>query len=191
MYLKQLVDTKKTIFSVDDLRQIWQIKNKNYLKTIVARLFKSGKITRIKRGIYTISNNYNIYELANKIKSPSYVSLETVLQKKGIIFQDYSSSVYAISNNTTSIKIGKNTFKYFKIKDEILFNPLGIENEDFVNIASVERAIVDRIYLTPGYYFDNLREVNIKELKKISQIYNKRTQREIKNIIRFIEKNYA
>jgi len=191
MYLKQLVDTKKTIFSVDDLRQIWQIKNKNYLKTIVARLFKSGKITRIKRGIYAISNNYNIYELANKIKSPSYISLETILQKKGIIFQDYSNSVYAISNNTISIKVGKNTFKYFKIKDEILFNPLGIENEDFVNIASAERAIVDRIYLTPGYYFDNLREVNIKKLKKISQIYNKRTQREIKNIIRFIERNYA
>jgi len=191
MYLKQLVDTKKTIFSVDDLRQIWQIKNKNYLKTIVARLFKSGKITRIKRGIYTISNNYNIYELANKIKSPSYISLETVLQKKGIIFQDYSNNIYAVSNNTISIKVGKNTFKYFKIKDEILFNPSGIENEDFVNIASVERAIADRIYLTPGYYFDNLREVNIKKLKKISQIYNKRTQREIKNIIRFIEKNYA
>ncbi len=191
MYLKQLIDTKKTIFTIDDLRQIWQIKDKNYLKTVINRLFKSAKITRVKRGIYAVNNDYNIYELANKIKSPSYVSLETVLQKKGIVFQDYSNSIYTISDNTTNIKVGKNTFKYFKIKDEILFNPLGVENEDFVNIASVERAIVDRIYLTPGYYFDNLRKVNIKKLKKISQIYNKRTQREIKNIIRFIEKNYA
>jgi predicted transcriptional regulator of viral defense system len=191
MYLKPLIDTKQTVFNVDDLRQIWQVEDKNYLKTIIARLFKSGKIIRIKRGVYAINKNYNKYELASKIKSPSYISLETVLQKNGIIFQDYSKSIYNISNNTVKKKVQGTVFKYFKIKDDILFSPLGIEKNNFINIASTERAIADRVYLTPGYYFDNLREVDTKKLKQISKIYNKRTQMEIKEIIRFIQKNYA
>ena len=191
MYLKPLIDTKQTVFNVDDLRQIWQVEDKNYLKTIIARLFKSGKIIRIKRGVYAINKNYNKYELASKIKSPSYISLETVLQKNGIIFQDYSKSIYNISNNTVKKKVQGTVFKYFKIKDDILFSPLGIEKNNFITIASTERAIADRVYLTPGYYFDNLREVDTKKLKQISKIYNKRTQMEIKEIIRFIQKNYA
>ena len=191
MYLKQLLDTKKTVFSIDDLRQIWQIKDRNYLKTIISRLFRSGKIIRIKRGIYAISEDYNIYELVTKIKSPSYISLETVLQKEGVIFQDYSKSVYAVADNTVKIKVKDIVFRYFKIKNDILFSPVGIKKKNFINIASTERAIADRVYLTPGYYFDNLRKVDVKKLKEISTIYNKRTQSEIKKIIRFIQKNYA
>lgn len=191
MYLKQLFSTKKTIFNIDDLRQIWKIQNKDYLKTVVNRLFKRGDILRIKRGIYTLNMDYNIFELSGKIKKPSYVSLETVLQKNGVIFQDYSESVYAVSNNTMQFKIEDIKFYYFKISDDILFNPLGIENKDTYNIASTERAIADRVYLTPNYYFDNLRNIDIENLKKISKIYNKRTQKEIKKIIKFIQKKYA
>ncbi len=191
MYLKQLIDTKKTVFDVNDLKQIWQIKNSNYLKTMTHRLFKSGKIIRIRRGIYAINQDYNVYELSNKIKKPSYTSMETVLQKNGVVFQDYSNSVYAVSNNTKTIKIKNVAFKYFKIKDDILFSPLGIERSGSINIASTERAIGDRVYLTPNYYFDNLRNVDTKKLEKISKIYNQRTQQEIKKIIRFIQKEYA
>jgi predicted transcriptional regulator of viral defense system len=191
MYLKPLINTKQTVFNVGDLRQIWQIEDKNYLKTIITRLFKAEKIIRIKRGVYAINKDYSEYELSSKIKSPSYISLETVLQKNGVIFQDYSKSIYNISNNTVKNKVQGTMFRYFKIKDDILFNPLGIEKNNFINIASTERAIADRVYLTPGYYFDNLRKVNVKKLKQISKIYNKRTQLEIRGIIRFIQKNYA
>ncbi len=30
MYLKQLIDAKKTIFSVENLRRVWQVEDKNY-----------------------------------------------------------------------------------------------------------------------------------------------------------------
>ena len=189
MYLKQLIITNKTVFSVDDLRQIWQIQNKDYLKTVINRLFKRAEIFRIKRGLYAINKAYNIFELANKIKKPSYISLETVLQKNAVIFQDYSASVYSLSNNTVQFEVNKIKFNYFKLKEEILFNPLGIINKNTYNIASTERAIADRVYLTANYYFDNLRNVDIKKLKNISKIYNKRTQAEIKKIIKFIKKN--
>ncbi|MCK5415860.1 hypothetical protein KAI92_00345 [Candidatus Parcubacteria bacterium] len=187
MYLKQLIRTNKTVFSVNDLRLIWKIKDKNYLKTIINRLFKRGELIRVKRGIYSIKSLYNTFELASKIKVPSYISLETVLQKKSVIFQDYSNSVYSVSNNTIQYEVDKIRFNYFKLKDEILFNPLGVENKGIFNIASMERAVADRVYLTPGYYFDNLRGIEIKKLKNISKIYNKRTQKEIDGIIQFVK----
>ena len=188
MYLKQLIITNKTVFSVGDLRQIWQIQNKDYLKIVINRLFKRKEIFRIKRGLYAINKIYNIFELANKIKKSSYISLETVLQKNAVIFQDYSANVYSLTNNTAQFKINKVKFNYFKLKEEILLNPLGIINKNTYNIASTERAIVDRVYLTANYYFDNLRNVDIKKLKNISKIYNKRTQTEIEKIIKFIKK---
>jgi len=191
MYFKQIISTKKTVFNISDLRQIWQIQNKNYLKIIINRLFKRGEIIRLKRGIYAINSDYNVFELSNKIKKTSYVSLETVLVKNGVIFQDYSKSIYAVSDNTVNFIINDIKYYYFKLADAILLNPLGIENKNTFSIASVERAIADKIYLTPNYYFDNLRNVDVKKLKKISEIYNKRTREEIKKIIRFIQKNYA
>jgi len=107
------------------------------------------------------------------------------LQREAVVFQDYSSSVYALSNNTVQYKIHGIKFSYYKIKDEILFNSLGIENKNNFQIASTERAIADRVYLTPNYYFDNLRKIDIKKLRIISQIYNKRTRKEIEKIINY------
>jgi hypothetical protein len=50
-------------------------------------------------------------------------------------------------------------------------------------MATKERAICDRIYLTPSYYFDNLSNLNIKLLEKLSTIYNNSTNLRIKKLI--------
>jgi len=50
-------------------------------------------------------------------------------------------------------------------------------------IASAERALCDRVYLTPGYYFDNLRSINRDKVEEIASIYNnKRLLLEIKKL---------
>jgi len=60
---------------------------------------------------------------------------------------------------------------------------MGINYIDGYRIASIERAICDRIYLTPGYYFDNLRNVNWNVVEKIAKIYdNKRMLLDIKKL---------
>ena len=161
------------------------------MKTIINRLFERKEIFRIKKGIYVLGDDYNVFELSNKIKTQSYISLETVLQKEGVIFQDYSNSISAISNNTKEYNINKIKFTYSKIKDDIFFNPLGIKNKGGYNFASKERAVADRIYLNSGYYFDNLKNIDIQKLEKISKIYNKRTTQEIKKLIKSIRKQNA
>ncbi len=192
MYLGQLVKSKKTVFSTNDLAKLFLVKNRNYLKTVISRLCQRGDLMRIGRGFYALDRDFNSWELANKLKVPSYVSLETVLQKRGVIFQDYGQTVFSISDNSLRKKVAGWTFEYSKIKETVLANPLGVERESGVWVATVERALCDRIYLTPGYYFDNLRGLNLELLSSLSQIYNKRTKKEILEIINQLKKqNYA
>lgn len=120
--------------------------------------------------------------MLNKLKRPSYVSLETVLFNKNIIFQDFSKIITSVSSNSYVEKIEKIEYRYLKIKNEILTNPIGIINEDKVHIATAERAICDVLYFNKKFYFDNLNDINKELLLKISQIYNKRVIKEVKEI---------
>lgn len=183
-YLKELLDSSQTVFTLRDLGKIWDIENPAYLKVVLSRLNKRREIERLQRGIYVISRNYDKFELANKLKAPSYVSLETILQKENIVFQKYGQIIFSVSNNTLVKIIDGMKFEYSKIAMEILSNPIGIEIQNGAFVASPERAVCDRIYLSPNYFFDNLRQVNLQKLEQISQIYNKRVQKEVKKIIK-------
>ncbi len=172
--LKKLIESGNTVFSTEDLAKILQIENRKYLALVTYRMTKRGEIKRIKKGVYVLHDKYNILELANKLKRPSYVSFEYILFKKGIIFQDFSNIITSASNNTLSFSLNGKTFKYFKLKDDILTNPIGIEIENNVAIASVERALCDTIYLRGNIYLDNLDPINKELFLKIAKNYNKR-----------------
>jgi len=182
MSLNLLLQSRKTVFRVSDIGKILNITNNNYLLVHVNRLKKRGVIAMIKKGIYALSNGYDEFELANKIKIPSYVSLQTMLFKHGIIFQDFSDTITSVSNNTVSLKIkGKNYF-YHKIKNEILTNPTGVVTENQVRMAIPERAIADTIYLFKDFYFDNIENIDKKLLLSIGKNYNQQVFYKIKKI---------
>jgi hypothetical protein len=172
MKISKLLQTNKTIFKSKEIGDILGIENSNYLKVVIKRAKERNEIQSIRKGLYVLSGNYNVYELANKIKTPSYVSLETVLQSKGVIFQDYSNTIFSVSNNSEIKKVGDKSFEYFKIKNETLGNMKGINRENSCLVASVERALCDRVYLSPGYYFDNLRGIDWNKALEIAKIYN-------------------
>lgn len=185
MYLKQLTISGKTVFSLEDLGKIWRIEDKNYLKVVASRLFQRGALLRIRRGLYALRETYDPFELANKLKTPSYVSLETVLQQENVVFQDYRVVIFSISNNTILKKTSGVTFRYCKINNAALSNPLGIVRIGQAVIATAERAVCDRIYLSPRYYFDNLRGLDMEKLVAISKIYgNARVEKEVEELIR-------
>lgn len=181
MYLKKLVATKKTVFSVADLQQLFNLDDANYTRVVVSRMVKMGELKRVYRGIYSYRDEYNHWELANKIKTPSYVSLESVLVKFGVIFQDYGERIYSVSTNTVVKRTVGEEFFYQKLKADILSNPIGIEFGQGV-YASPERAVCDRLYLTPGYFFDNLDSLDKNKLITIAEIYNKRVYQEVKEL---------
>lgn len=182
----KILNTGKTVFTKKDLEKILSFDNKKALDIFLYREKNKGFLERIFYWIYVLKN-YDILELASKIRKKSYISLETVLKKQWVIYQ-YYDEIFLVSDDNLEKQVWKTKFKFHKIKDTVLLNQLWIEYKNNYMIAWIERAICDRIYLSKNYYFDDLSDVNFIKLEEISKIYNnKRVVSEVNKLI----KNYA
>jgi predicted transcriptional regulator of viral defense system len=138
---------------------------------------QKGQLYSIRRGLYARDKNYDKYELATKIFTPSYISLETVLLQAGVIFQ-YYSTIFVATYQTRDIECDGHRFSYKKLKKTLLADPTGVENKGNYFIASKERAFLDMLYLRNDYYFDNLEALDFNKIFSILPIYkNKRMER--------------
>lgn len=147
-----------TVFSLKEIALLIGETDEERLKSKVNYHVRKGKFLNIRRGIYA-KEQFNPLELANKLFTPSYISLETVLQQTGIIFQHYET-IFALSYLSREIKILEFTIRYRKIKDQILSSPLGLQQEGGYSIASPERAFLDALYIYRTYYFDKVDLLN-------------------------------
>lgn len=168
--ISSLLRSPNTVFSFKDIFLLWGDTDANAVKTRVHYYVKKGELYPIRRGMYGKDKNYEKFELATKIFTPSYISFETALGKAGITFQFYSQ-VFIASYLTREITADGQAYTYKKIKDEILTNPAGIEKRENYSIASPERAFLDVIYLYKDYYFDNLSPLNWNKVYEILPIY--------------------
>ena len=165
---------QRTVFRLKDISLLAGETNFQSLNKKLNYYVLTSKLLNPRKGIYT-KPDYNPEELACVIYKPSYISLEYVLQKSGIIFQ-YDSGITAISYLSRSIKVNGRTFQFRKIKGEILVNTEGINRlEDHINIASAERAFLDVMYLNKEYYFDNLNPLNKQIVYKLLSLYQSKS----------------
>jgi hypothetical protein len=186
MNKNDIFKTSQTVFSFKELLLKSENENSDSLKRKLNYYVKQGKLTSLRRGVYATKTDYNRYELATKIYTPSYISLETILKEAGLIFQ-YSSNITLVSYLTREIEVDNQVYSYRKIKDTILTNSLGVKKKENYFIATPERAFLDMIYLNKNYYFDNLSTINWDKISKILPIYsNKRMNKEVNNYIKKI-----
>ena len=161
----------RTIFRFSDIAMLTGQTNFQSLSKKLNYAVRTAKLKNPRKGIYA-KPGYNPEEMACTIYTPSYISLEYVLQKSGIVFQ-FDSCISVVSYLSRSITVGNQTLLYRKIKGEILVNTLGIiRKNNQVNIATAERAFLDLLYLNTDYYFDNLSPLNKELVYKILPIYN-------------------
>lgn len=142
------------------------------LKKRMSYFALSGSIKKLSRGVYA-KDQFDVLELANKLYTPSYVSLETVLQKAGVIFQ-YYESIFSVSYISRAVKVGDYTITYRRMKKDVLVNKKGIEEQGNVIIASPERAFLDAVYLYKNYHFDNLSPLNWDKVIELKDLYGNR-----------------
>lgn len=178
----KIINSNKNVFSKNDLKNILEFKNSKALDWFLYRAKKNSFLKNPVYGIYTFKE-YDFFEFASKLKKKSYISLETVLKKESVIYQ-YYDNIFLVSDNTFQKNILWQNYIFFKIKDSILLNPIWIEFRKNYMIASVERAICDKIYLSKNYYFDDLSWINFKKLEEISKIYNNRVILEVNKLIK-------
>ncbi|MFH1259782.1 MAG: hypothetical protein ABII74_08255 [Elusimicrobiota bacterium] len=176
-----ILRSSNTVFNFKDISIIWGDTNRKASIAGVNYYVKTESLYRIRRGIYAKDKNYDKFELAIKIYTPSYISFETVLAKAGIIFQFYGQ-IFIASYLTREITADGRIYSYRKIKDSILTNHSGIEQQKNSAIASPERAFLDVVYLNKDYHFDNLSNLDWKKVFEILPIYggNKRMGEKIK-----------
>lgn len=190
MDILKILRSNKTVFSFKDILLASEEKYPALLRRRINYYVKIGQLYPIRRGFYAKDANYKKFELAVKIYTPAYISLETVLGAAGITFQ-YYSQIFTISYLTREIIIAGQKYSYKKIKDAILTNTCGIENKENYFIASSERAFLDIIYLHKDYHFDNLSPLNWSKVYEILPIYgnNKRMAKTVEMLHEDFKKN--
>ncbi|MEK7498235.1 MAG: hypothetical protein AAB611_00030 [Patescibacteria group bacterium] len=171
--IAKLYESPKTILTIKDIALIWEETNTINLLSKIKYYAKQGSLTRLTRGVFAKSKEYDVKELATSIYTPSYISFETVLREAGIIFQHYDS-IFVAGPYSATKKISNHTITFRKLKDNVLYSALGIKNEKKYSIATPERAFLDTIYLSPKFYFDNLRPINWELCSELVKIYDNR-----------------
>ncbi len=94
-----------SVFRLMDIALITGITNRKLLSAKLNYYVRNGKLGNPRKGIYTKAN-YSPEELACKLFAPSYISLEHVLQKAGVIFQ-YDAAISSISYLSRNIERGE------------------------------------------------------------------------------------
>ena len=169
--IAKLYQSPKTILTIKDIALIWEETNTINLLSKIKYYAKQGSLIRLTRGVFAKSKEYDIKELATSIYTPSYISFETVLREAGIIFQHHDS-IFVASPYPALKKIDGHAITFGKLKDRVLYNALGIKNEKNYSIATPERAFLDTSYLSPKFYFDNLRSINWEFCFELAKIYD-------------------
>lgn len=178
----------QTIFSMNELVLLFPSIAYPLLKRRLSYSVSTGKLIKLRRGIYA-KPVFRPDEIVQKIYAPSYISLQTVLMREGIVFQPYTT-LFASSYITREISINNDLrISYHKIPDEILLCKNGLVEQNGYLIASKERAFLDTIYVHKNYYIDNLTSLNWDTIMQLRKIYcNQSFQRRIDSYYKLYRK---
>lgn len=184
-YLSTILRSPKTVFSTEDIALIWREELTAATRVRINYYVTSGDLICIRNGLYAKNHTYNKLELATRILTPSYVSFETVLAREGLVFQFYAP-IFVASYANREIIVDAQSYKFRRLKAEILMDSIGVKHFDQTSMAIRERAFLDMLYLNDDYYFDNLRSLDWGLIHTILPIY--KNQRLVRSINRIYKK---
>jgi len=148
IFAAKIKGKKLYLFGANDIRALFGL-SMVATASLLHRYKKRGFISQVKRGLYVFPDVLppDLY-IANKIYSPSYISLEFALSYYGVI----PENVYEITSVTTKATrrfetLGK-IFSFRKIKKSA-YTGYGVEKQRGLSfyIADAEKAFVDTNYL--------------------------------------------
>lgn len=192
------------LFSKNVLRKLEP--NKDALDANIKYWLKSGEIVQLKKGLYILADVYkyeqdkNIYleYLANKIVTPSYVSLEYVLAKYQVLSEPVRVITSVTTKSTKDINNNLATFRYYSITEKLYrgFNVKYFNNAPTYE-ASKSKALFDYLYFrfvkelpitqqeveNMRLNWENISKKEFKDAKKFLQFTDSNRVERIFNII--------
>jgi predicted transcriptional regulator of viral defense system len=137
-----------TVFSLADIRMVESTFHRRRLN----EWHDKGYLKKIVRGYYMFSDvklaEPVLYEIANRIYAPSYVSFETALAYYGLIPETVFGIVSASTRKTSRFETGVGRFSYHTVTRRIFFGYSILEHDGrHFKIADIEKALIDYLYL--------------------------------------------
>jgi len=136
------------VFTLNDIR----ILDPDFREPTLNDWLNNGWIKRIRRFWYADSSfnpqGYDYFFVANKIYSPSYISLESALSHYGFI-PEATLQITSVSTRKTNLfNTQFGVFSYQSVKNDLYFGYKVIEsNGRPFTLATPEKAILDYLYL--------------------------------------------
>jgi len=185
---KTLEKNKYYVFSFEDILSFYPGEKRNSLKRMIYRWKKEGWISSLKRGLYelTYPKDFVVSDMyiANKLYSPSYVSLETALSNYSII-PEVSMAVTSITTKPTRRFKNRHGLFIYRTVDSRVFQGYYVERmrDSSVLIADPEKALIDFWYFKTcrNKKFnpkeerldkDVILRLNRKKISKYAKLYN-------------------
>jgi len=166
-------------FTIEAVKQLMEDSSpgEGSVQTAIYRWTKAGDIVRLKKGVYMTRRFYDTHrrdeEFASMVSAilipQSYLSLEYVLQRNGIL-TDITYPVTAVTLKQTRVfenKLG--TFSYRNIKPA-LYHGFTFSEYSGIPIAEapLAKALFDYLYLRKLPEFDSLKEGNLAEKLRLN-----------------------
>lgn len=152
-----------TVFSVTEINKIG---NSHFHRRRLNEWQEKGYIRKVIKGYYIFADlelNENVlFEIANRIHQPSYISLEMALSYYHLIPESIYGLTSISSRRPGKYETSLANFIYRKVKPELFFGYQLIRNNGkWFKMATIEKAILDYFYMNPHLRvqkdFDNLR----------------------------------
>lgn len=137
-----------TIFSLTDIKKI----ESNFHRRRLNEWQDKGYLIKVIKGYYIFSelklNEQALFEIANRIYNPSYISFEMAFFYYGLIPESVYGITSASTRRTYTFKTDIAEFIYRSIKPQLFFgyNLVNYDSKCF-KIATCEKAILDYFYI--------------------------------------------
>ncbi len=142
--------------------------NLSQIRLQLARWVNDGRLIKIHKGLYTFAEPYRkikpeLFSIANSLKTPSYISLQSALSRLGLIpeFVPVTTSITTSRPQVIVTPLGR--FEYRHVKKNLFwgYHKLELSEKQEAFVANPEKALLDLVYLTPG----GEREEFLRELR--------------------------
>ena len=169
--INELIKLDRQLYHTNDLAILWNISNKNTLYTTIKRYVQKGVLIPIYKGLYSTVpvQQLDPIELGVAIiHRYTYLSVESVLAIAGVITQTAYAYTF-VSSVHKKVTVEGTAFLFRQLKDEYLYNPVGVVNQNGTYVATTERAVADMLYFNPRYHFDLRESIDFEKVKLIQK----------------------
>lgn len=141
------------VISIAEIKKVFPGLDRNSL----TRWQKMGYVTKIRSGYYRLTTNplrseEDLFFIANRIYSPSYVSLQSALHWHGLIPEGVFSITSVTSLKTMEFHTSVGHYLYRSLKPELYWGYTLANYGDFrIRIADPAKALLDLLYLNPTF----------------------------------------